>query len=118
MERDSRSADRGAADASRPSPRSARERFRRRATAALEGGLIRYSRRRRLHEEARKLGLSPFEAALMIADVQYGATSAAGTSSSENAPNRRRRPWQRLAMIWSAVLLLVSAIWIVLRSRG
>lgn len=117
MERESGRADRGAPSRARHAPRGAREQFRRQARAALEGGLIRYSKRRRLHEEARELGLSAFEAALLIADVQYGAADLAGSSSSENGRERQCKSWRRYALLWSAALLL-AATWIVLRSRG
>ncbi|MEW6253014.1 MAG: hypothetical protein AB1716_20440, partial [Planctomycetota bacterium] len=44
--------------------------------AALEEGLLRYSRRQMIVERARELGLSEFQAHLLIAQVQYGETEA------------------------------------------
>ncbi len=40
--------------------------------ASLEGGLLRHSRREMIIERAAALGLSPFHAQLLIAQVQFG----------------------------------------------
>jgi hypothetical protein len=40
--------------------------------ASLEDGLLRYSRRQAILERARELGLSEFQAQLLIAQVQFG----------------------------------------------
>lgn len=99
----------------------ARARFRRHAAEAVEGGLVRHTQRRRLLEHARSLGLSAFEASLVIAEVQYGRASA--TVSSENpAPVARRilacRSWRRVSLLWGSALLLLAALILIMRSHG
>lgn len=39
--------------------------------AEMDGGILRYNKRRQLLRFARKLGIAQFEASLMIAEVQY-----------------------------------------------
>lgn len=53
--------------------------------ASLEGGLLRYSRRREILAEAQRCGLSDFEAQLLIAEVQFGSDTPVV------APKRRTR---------------------------
>jgi hypothetical protein len=43
-----------------------------RIEAALEGGLLRYSRRVQIIDQARELGLNEFQTQLLIAQVQFG----------------------------------------------
>lgn len=94
----------------------ARTRFRLRASVLVEGGLIRHTNRLRLYDEARAMGLSAFEASLVIAEVQYGSTS----DSADDTPRTpsRRQTWRHAALLWSAMLFLLAAILIMLRLRG
>lgn len=61
---------------SRLSPHEQRLVFLRMVEAELERGLLRYSRRRQLVRFAQALGLSEFEASLLIAEAQYNAGQA------------------------------------------
>ena len=47
--------------------------FKQMVTAQLEEGLLRFSRRRQLVKYAQKMGITPFEANLAIAEAQYEA---------------------------------------------
>lgn len=91
--------------------------------AALEGGLLRYSKRLELRKLANELGLDRFEAALMIARIQYRSKTGRGVVFEESAPEMgreltpgevRTRKWLTFAAIFlmAAVMDLVLFRWI------
>jgi hypothetical protein len=65
--------------------------------ASLEDGLLRYSRRQHILQEARQLGLSDFQAHLLIAEVQFADDDfaadwvRAGELPAVTRPVERRR---------------------------
>ena len=76
--------------------------LRRMIAAALEDGLLRYSRRQEILAEARRLGLSDFQTQLLIAQVQFGderIESPAPAKSSRGAPAERRQAWSMFAAV-------------------
>ena len=88
------------------------ERLRGLIAASLEDGLLRYSRRQAILERARELGLSAFQAQLLIAQVQFGARE---TPLIRGAPVTVRaadsRTWVRLAGV--GVLALAIFLFLV-----
>jgi hypothetical protein len=58
--------------------------------ASLEDGLLRHSRRQHILETAREVGISDFQAQLLIADVQFGqpADGATGKRTVRRHPDR------------------------------
>jgi hypothetical protein len=85
--------------------------FSSRVKAALTGGILRYSDRQDLLREAAHLGLDRFEATLLIAAVQHGA-------SGESMPASARRIGRGLGFRTAAVLtaiavqgLIVAGMW-------
>lgn len=56
-------------------------RLRRLIADSLEGGLLRYSRRQAILDEARRLGVSDFNAHVLIAQVQFGDASVSPAST-------------------------------------
>lgn len=99
-----------------------RDRFRSRAAASLEAGLVRYSRRRELLRVAERMGLTPFEANLIIAEVQYGGRRT-DTPLPETLLAARRAPALRsgvaLRRRWPMALIAgvvaLTIIWYLLR---
>jgi len=83
--------------------------------AALEEGLLRYSRRQMIVERARELGLSEFQAHLLIAQVQYGETeaNASAWAAGRGAPRDRVRPRRRWARV-AGVGLFGAALYLIL----
>lgn len=88
------------------------ERLRGLIAASLEDGLLRYSRRQAILERARELGLSDFQAQLLIAQVQFGARE---TPLIRSAPVTVQaadsRTWVRLAGV--GVLALAIFLFLV-----
>jgi hypothetical protein len=105
----------------RPSPRRitpapemetehVRLRFAREVTERLDGPLLRYSMRLDLHRLARRLGISIFDANLIIAQVQHASgapITAASPAPEPNAPTNSAAG--KLAMLL-AVLVTQAAI--------
>lgn len=73
--------------------------LRRLIAAALEDGLLRYSRRQMILERARELGLSEFQAQLLIAQVQFGGDEVLNgeTSPAARKTETRSDMWIRFA---------------------
>lgn len=68
---------------------------------SLEDGLLRYSRRQAILERARELGLSEFQAQLLIAQVQFGdheITALPELGGPRKAPHNPRA-WARPAAV-------------------
>lgn len=91
-------------------------RLRRLIAASLEGGLLRCSRRERILDEARRLGLSEFHAHLLIAQTQFGdqrtlLAPPAGGGFPAGESNVHGRAAARLAAaVILALALLLAAI--------
>ena len=73
--------------------------LRRLIVAALEDGLLRYSRRQMVLERARELGLNEFQAQLLIAQVQFGGDEVLNgeTSPAARKTETRSDMWIRFA---------------------
>lgn len=83
--------------------------------ASLEDGLLRYSRRRGILERARELGLSDFQAQLLIAQTQFGErefSTAVRTPVTVRAP--ASRTWVRLAGagVLAAAIFVLLVRWV------
>ncbi len=88
----------------------------------LHGGVLRYSRRKELVRFARRLGLSEFDAHLLIAQAQYGSPSAEPSATVEPvepaylvAP-RPTPAWLKvsLALLVAAAVDLALIYWVLL----
>ena len=90
--------------------------LRRLIASSLEDGLLRYSRRRRILEEARRLGFSDFQTQLLIAQVQFGDEQFAPATPAKNAQRRGGdgRAWARVTAVGvlALVLFLVMVRWL------
>jgi hypothetical protein len=94
-----------AARAAQPEPSKARA-FAERVEAGLDGPVLRYTTRRNLIAEARRLGIGDFEANLLIAAVQHERRGTAVPSPV----TREASPAQGLAYFGSVlVIVLVEA---------
>jgi hypothetical protein len=73
--------------------------LRRLIAATLEDGLLRYSRRQMILERASELGLSEFQAQLLIAQTQFGGDEAPVVEASPAARQAETRSakWMRFA---------------------
>ncbi len=80
--------------------------------ASLEGGLLRHSRRQAILARGRELGLSDFQAHLLIAQVQFGADDApAGVLTIKPTPRvPAARVWTRLAGVGMLALTMYLAL--------
>lgn len=82
--------------------------------AALEDGLLRYSRRQMILEEGRRLGFSDFHTQLLIAQVQFSDEPApppvSTNTSFPHEPSRQPSPraWAR----WTAAGMLGAALFL------
>ncbi len=85
-------------------------------SASLEGGLLRHSRRQEILARARALGLSDFQAHLLIAQVQFGDDDApAGVLTIKPTPRvPAARLWPRLAGVGmlAATMYLALVRWL------
>ena len=93
--------------------RGAVEELRAFIAAALEGGLLRQSRREAIVAKARALGFSEFQAHLLIAQVQFGDEEIplGPPLPSPFAAERRTPSWRSLAV--SGVLAAALFVWLV-----
>jgi len=73
--------------------------LRRMIAASLEDGLLRYSRRQMILEHARKLGLSDFQAQVLIAQVQFGDGDFMDWPATPRATSPRAAVWRRAAAV-------------------
>ena len=87
-------------------------RMRRLVAASLEDGLLRYSRRQQILNEARRLGFSDFQTQLLIAQVQFGDERFAPATPSVNHLTKAggTRGWARVAAVGVLALLLFLAM--------
>ena len=83
-----------------------RETFRATVRESLEGGLVRYSKRRELLRLAGELGLSTFEANVLIAEVQYHQPDKGPFGASSTRWRFGRRRWIAAVI---AIMLTVMA---------
>jgi len=103
-----------AARAAQPEPSKARA-FAERVEAGLDGPVLRYTTRRKLIAEARRLGIGDFEANLLIAAVQHERRGTAVPSPRRGTAvpspvTREASPAQGLAYFGSVlVIVLVEA---------
>ncbi len=105
-----------------PSPEDAPAYLKALIAASLEGGLLRYSRRMQILEQARQLGISDFQAQLLIAQVQFGGPEGLKTGVSEEqagwlaaAPaGEHARPGSRTWARAAGVGLLAAALFLFL----
>ncbi len=75
--------------------------------ASLEDGLLRYSRRQAILAQARELGLSDFQAQLLMAQVQFGGRESALVASPPVAKTNAGSPvWVRLAGVGALALAI------------
>lgn len=81
--------------------------------ASLEDGLLRCSRRQTILERAQELGVSEFQAQLLIAQEQFGEPGVAGVPVRVSAERRSAgtRVWARFAGI--GVLALTMFLYLV-----
>lgn len=95
-------------------PPSAESAFIRAVEGAMEGSLLRYSRRQRLLHLAARLGLGRFEANLIIARVQHQTrnTAPARPMASARTPRPPSR-WTPLAAGLGLQALLLWSAWAV-----
>ena len=79
---------------------------------SLEGGLLRFSRRQMILAESRRRGFSDFQTQLLIAQVQFGDSRIAPSTSAGDTGWRAgvRRAWPQLL----AIGLLTVAIFLIL----
>lgn len=88
------------------------KRLRRLIAASLEDGLLRYSRRQGILAQAQRIGLSPFQAQLLIAQVQFGDdrihTPVSGRVRREPEPSART--WARFAAAGVLALAMFLAM--------
>jgi hypothetical protein len=91
---------------------SATEHLRRMIAELLEDGLLRYSRRRAVLEEARLLGVSEFQAHLLIAQVQYGEVSVplGPTQTRRRRQAETAEIWTRLAAAGAMATVIFAAM--------
>jgi len=73
--------------------------LRRLIAASLEDGLLRYSRRQMILDQARKLGLSDFQAQVLIAQVQFGEGHFVDWPTTSRAGSPRAAIWRRAAAV-------------------
>ncbi len=92
------------------------EAFRRRIAAALEGGLLRHSRRQELLAEGRQLGYSDFHTHLLIAQVQFGDSSLPLANGTAYQHAARVNP--AAARLASAVILALALFFGLLHLAG
>ena len=80
--------------------------------AALEGGLLRYSRRQEIITEAQRLGFSDFQTQLLIAQVQFGDDQfqPATPGSRRAARAESSRAWARFAAAGVLALAMFLAL--------
>lgn len=74
---------------------------------SLEDGLLRYSRRRAIMAEARRLGFSDFHTHLLIAQIQHGDTRPLTVALG---PRPRSPREQKLAARFAAATILAMAM--------
>ncbi len=94
--------------------RDALTRMRRLIAASLEDGLLRYSRRQEIIEQARRLGFSDFHAHLLIAQVQFGDTAIDLPPPSRRAPGATTEVLGRVLLIsvLGVILFLLMRHWL------
>ena len=87
-------------------------RLRQLIAAALEDGLLRYSRRQDILTGARRLGFSEFHTPLLIAQVQFGEDEPGldAAPRSRGARRDRSRAWAGLAAAGLLALALFLAL--------
>ena len=95
-----------------PSERAAVTRLRQMIAAALEDGLLRYSRRQAILVEAHELGFSDFQTHLLIAQVQFGddQIQLPGTAAQHSANAATPRAWAGFAAVGMLALALFLAL--------
>ncbi len=93
--------------------------FKAMAAGMLEGGFLRYSQRQELLRFAQQLGIAQFEAALLIAQVQYLPEEPAPLPSGEwvaapaDQEPERLSDWSRLSLALTAAIAVdLLAIWL------
>lgn len=86
--------------------------MRRLIAASLEGGLLRYSRRRQILEEGRRRAFSDFQTQLLIAQVQFGDDQFAPVTPGTPRPaaDKDSRAWARFAAVGVLALALFLAL--------
>ncbi len=97
----------------RSQPSEPADELRRLIIAALEDGLLRYSRRQMILDRARELGFNDFQTQLLIAQVQFGDDDEP-VVARPSVRRLRRRPmgtWARLAA--TGVLALTMFLYLV-----
>lgn len=94
------------------------DRLRMLIAASIEDGLLRYSSRQAILEEARRLGISDFHAQLLIAEVQFGGRRVlspphqAAETSPSSAPGSAEP--QRYLTRFAAVSMLGAGVFLAL----
>ena len=86
--------------------------MRRLIAASLEGGLLRYSRRRQILDEGRRRAFSDFQTQLLIAQVQFGDDQFAPATPGRlrAAADEDSRAWARFAAVGVLALALFLAL--------
>lgn len=93
----------------------ATDQLRRFIASSLEDGLLRYSRRKEILGEARRLGLSDFHAQLLIAQVQFGDIPDDWSTRVAGAPRRSPRavwPFFAAAVLLAGAMALGAVKWL------
>lgn len=80
--------------------------------ASLEDGLLRYSQRQAILDEARALGLNEFQTQLLIAQVQFGDQEITVSPTVYTAVGRGEHPrlWARVAAVGVLALAMFLAL--------
>jgi hypothetical protein len=83
--------------------------------ASLEDGLLRHSRRQEILSEARQIGLSDFQAHLLIAQVQFGDDRFTADWIAAGRRNQTRSAeWTRAGARMAAASILAVGIFLAL----
>lgn len=86
--------------------------MRRLIAASLEGGLLRYSRRRKILEEGRRRAFTDFQTQLLVAQVQFGDDQFAPVTpgTPRTVADKDSRAWARFAAVAVLALALFLAL--------
>lgn len=94
-----------------PPQEAARLRFAREVLDRLDGPILRYSMRLELYKLARRLGLSTFDANLVIAQAQHAAGGTPDAADDQREPPSPR-PWLAPLLVMACTqAAIVSAGW-------
>ncbi|MBN1491000.1 MAG: hypothetical protein JXA69_13875 [Phycisphaerae bacterium] len=101
-------------------PAETRHIFKQMVIAEMEGGLLRYSRRRELERYAESIGIPAFDANLLIAETQHRLRQAEPIEidPAVEFPETQSDPWPSrhqlaFALVTAAILNLILIAWMI-----